>query len=197
MEKLDFELEFYKIMKEEYRQYLTYSENLWKLKFVSIGAIISFLIFNERIFEFLSNNDLVAIGILFIPVFAFVIDLKILETGLHLKNISNYLENNLRDVNIAQKWEKENWRGGFFRRNRSIITFFSTAGISYIILFLCFFIVSKYLIPELTYYLIVIGILALIIGFIFIVAFTKRMYKKNEITTPNRQSYIIMSELVN
>ncbi len=103
------ELEFYKLLKEEYMRFLTFVENLWRMKLLAIGSVVSFAILNEKILEFIASKenqsigiDLVSIGVLVIPILAFVIDLKILETALHLKNISTYLEKNLNEIIIAR-----------------------------------------------------------------------------------------------
>ncbi|HRD82168.1 MAG TPA: hypothetical protein PLL53_15520 [Saprospiraceae bacterium] len=180
------ELEFYKLMKEEYMKFLTYVEELWRLKLLAIGGVVSFAILNEKILGLLIDSknigiDLVSIGVLVIPILAFIIDLKILETALHLKNISSYLENNLNEIAIAKNWEAKNWETGSYRTNRSFLTFFSTIGISLIILILCVFIVSK-LKSDWAIYCTIGGVVAFIIGGISIAIFARTLFKKENAT---------------
>ena len=150
MENQASQWELYKLLKEEYKHYLDQAENLWRTKFIAIGAFISLAILNEKLIEILKTqpdkaNEVTALGILIIPMLAFVIDLKILETGFHLKNISNYIEKHFSELSLAQGWERENWGNNRITLFRKWITLFLSVGISLIILNFCLIIVSTYI----------------------------------------------------
>lgn len=150
MENQPSQWEYYKLLKEEYKHYLDQAENLWCIKFIAIAAFISLSILNEKLIEILKNhqdkaNEVTALGILIVPVLAFVIDLKILETGVHLRNISEFILKHFIDLNIAQDWERENWGKNKFTTLRKWITIFLSVGISILILNICLIIVSTYI----------------------------------------------------
>ncbi len=150
MENQASQWELYKLLKEEYKHYLDHAENLWRTKFIAIGAFISLAILNEKLIEILKTqpdkaNEVTALGILIIPMLAFVIDLKILETGFHLKNISTYIEKHFSELSLAQGWERENWGNNRITLFRKWITLFLSVGISLIILNFCLIIVSTYI----------------------------------------------------
>ncbi len=162
-------------MKEEYMSFLAYVENLWKLKLLAIGAVVSFALLNNSIP--VAGINIVVAGLLVIPILAFVIDLKILETALHLKNISLYLENNLSEVTIAKNWETQNWKTGFFRTNRTFLTFLSTIGISFIIHVFCLYIVAQ-IQPDWSRYCIIGGVVTFAIGGVLIFIFARALFRK-------------------
>ena len=178
MENTQVELEFYKIMKEEYRHYLEVFENLWKLKLLTIGAIISFALLNEKVMKLFDNNDLVALGVLVIPILAFLIDIIILGIGFHLKNISHYLHENLKALPIAKNWEQVNWewKGNSFSKYRSIITLWGTVGISFTIHLICLITVALFLKTEWLGLCVVLGLFLFFASIILSTLVSKKLY---------------------
>lgn len=156
--------ELYKLLKEEYKHYLDQAENLWRTKFIAIAAFISLSLLNEKLMDILEKhqdkaNEVTALGMLIIPVLAFVIDLKILETGVHLRNISEFILNHFNDLSLAQDWERENWGKNKFTILRKWTTLSLSIGVSLLIFNLCLILISTYIKTSWTTTCVLLGII--------------------------------------
>ncbi|MFL5765347.1 MAG: hypothetical protein ACJ77K_15490 [Bacteroidia bacterium] len=137
-EQQQLRIEHYKALKEEYRQYLMQVQQLWTYKLSALGAIIAAAIFNDKIIKINDNQTdipllIATIGIISLPVLSFLIDLKVLEVGLHVKLISKHMRKSFSDVPIIQKWEIEVWLSGY-SKNRTFLTLFAALGTSLLVL---------------------------------------------------------------
>ena len=149
MDKSNIDIEHYKSVREEYLILLKQMEGLWHYKFtvVAITIIIAFIgqyILNavDNPGELLKGTKLASIGLLMAPIFAFVVDLRMLEKAMYLKRISKYLQNQLTSYQI-QNWESHYWESDFSVR-RTLFAFFHTIGISLIISIVVFLIVTNF-----------------------------------------------------
>lgn len=143
MENKTLELELYKELKKEYRQYISTVSDLWKWKLLAVGAILSYAILGdlESVIEAsieaskqknedIGKNFIIISALWMIPIVCFLIDFIILGIGFHLKNISNFIEIKLKDINVAGEWEAFSWRTGKHAKLRTIVTFIGTSGVS-------------------------------------------------------------------
>lgn len=173
--------EVYKLLKEEYKHYLDQAENLWRTKFIAIAAFISLSLLNEKLIDILKShqdkaNEVTALGMLIIPVLAFVIDLKILETGVHLRNISEFILKQFNDLSLAQDWERANWGKNKFTILRKWITLILSIGVSLVIFNFCLIIISTYIKTSWTTACTVAGILVNPAILIIAAAISKILY---------------------
>jgi len=171
----DLNIELYRQIKDEYKQYGFYIQTLTKMKFIAIASIISFFIIDKV--NFINGNaELVAIGILLIPIVSFFLDLKILEVTLHIRSISKFLSEKFKDDSYIAEWENLVWSNNFIAMSRTYLTLFSSAGISFIILWASIFLVVKYLKQDWFNSLTILGLLFTIIGILFTVVFFKKIW---------------------
>ena len=170
-------IELYNQLKEEYRQYGFYIQTLTKMKFIAISVIISFFIVNQVAFDLIKDNmELVSIGILLIPIVSFFIDLKILEVTLHIRSISRFLGNKFTNSSYIAEWEKYVWSKNFIVMSRTYLTVFSSAGISFIILWSSLLLVGKYLMPEWWAFCLFGGIAFSSVGIVFSIVFFRKIW---------------------
>jgi|GEM_PF-6193518 len=170
-------IEFYKQIKEEYRQYGFYVQTLTKMKFAAIASVITFFIVNKLALGFIAGEiELVAIGILLIPVVSFFLDLKILEVTLHIRSISKFLSEKYSRDSFIGEWEDLIWSKSFITISRTYLTIFSSVGISFIILWTSIFLVAVYLKHDWRFLLVVLGILFTVGGLVFSILFFKRIW---------------------
>ncbi len=169
--------ELYTQLKDEYKQYGFYVQTLTKMKFIAISALISFFIVNQVAFDLIKDNmELVSIGILLIPIVSFFIDLKILEVTLHIRSISLFLADKFSNNSFIGEWEKHVWSKNFIVISRTYLTLFSSAGISFIILWSSLILVGFYLTTEWRTYCLVGGILFSIGGILFSSIFFRNIW---------------------
>jgi hypothetical protein len=128
-------IEHYKALKEEHRQYLFHVQQLWTYKLSALGVIIVAAILNDKIITINGvNTQLIAsVGVISLPVLSFLIDLKALEVGLHVKLISRHLQRNFSDIPEIKKWEEGLWSSNY-SRNRTFLTVFAALGTSLVVL---------------------------------------------------------------
>jgi hypothetical protein len=173
-------LEFYKQLKEEYRQYGFYIQSLTNMKFVAIAGIISIFIANEKLIEILKESRSIAsIGILLIPLTAFFIDLKVLEITLHVRFISKFLSEKYAQTNISD-WERLVWSKQFMPLSRTYLTLFTSTGISFVILWTSLFLVGRFFSPIWATHCLVGGIIFSIAGILFTTQFFKKIWESTK-----------------
>ncbi|MFT3704345.1 MAG: hypothetical protein QM802_18395 [Agriterribacter sp.] len=173
----DLNIEFYKQIKEEYRQYGFYIQTLTTMKFIAIAGVISLLITNEKMVDiFKSSLQIVSTGVLLIPITAFFIDLKVLEMTLHIRSISKFLSQKYA-YTLIPEWEKMTWSKQFLQISRTSITLFTSAGISFLILWASLFLVGKVLMPEWGIFCLIGGLLFSVAGVLFTTKFFRKIWK--------------------
>ena len=170
-------IELYKQIKEEYRQYGFYIQSLTKMKFIAISSIISFFIVNQVAFDLVKGNmELVSIGVLLIPIVSFFLDLKILEVTLHIRSISKFLSEKYSTTSYISQWENYVWSKNFITLSRTYLTLFSSAGISYIILWASIVLVGKYFLRSWWTYCLIGGIVFTVAGLVFTIIFFRKIW---------------------
>jgi hypothetical protein len=129
-------IEHFKALKEEHRQYLFHVQQLWLFKLSTLGAVIATAIFNNKIIEVsgLEKQTIIAWGLISMPLLAFIIDLKVLEVGLHVKLISQHLKEKFSDSPEIHDWETKLWSGTQFSVARTRLTIIAALGISLLVL---------------------------------------------------------------
>jgi len=150
MENKEFRLEHYKTMREEYMNLILYIQRLWNYKLSTLGAVIAISILNEKLIEIEKINTgvdidatlIISIGLLILPVLAFLIDLKIVEMGFQVKLISTHLKEKFADVAEITEWESKLWRNNSLATTRTWLSLVLYVGASMVILFLSFFTVG-------------------------------------------------------
>jgi len=154
-------VEHFKALKEEHRQYLLQVQQLWLYKLSTLGVIIAAAIFNDKIVSIngIETKTVVALGIFSLPVLSFLIDLKVLEVGLHVKFISQHLKENFSDIAEIQDWEAKLWSGTKFSSLRTVLTIISAVGTSFSILVISFLFVYT-IKPEWLIYLIIVAVIS-------------------------------------
>lgn len=132
----DLKTEHYKALREEYRQYLYQVQQHWNFKLSAIGLIILTCVFNDKIQEKTGINadTIIAIGFCVLPVLAFLIDLKTLEVGLHVKLISDHLKKHFSELPAMAEWEDNLWSKNKKAEWRTRLTVLSAVGTSSVIL---------------------------------------------------------------
>ena len=146
MEKSDFRIEHYKSMREEYLQLMLYIQKLWNYKLSTLGAVTVISIFNEKLIGFEKINTdvalnptlIISIGLLMLPILAFLIDLKIVEIGMQIKLISNHLLKKFSDIEEISEWERNLWPNNSIASIRSTLSLILYVGASLVILVLSF-----------------------------------------------------------
>lgn len=132
----DLKTEHYKALREEYRQYLNQVQQHWNFKLSAIGVIILTCVFNEKIQEKtgFDTDTIIAIGFCVLPVLAFLIDLKTLEVGLHVKLISDHFRKHFSEIPAMADWEENLWGKNEMAGWRTRLTILSAVGTSAVIL---------------------------------------------------------------
>ena len=131
-----FDLELYKSLRQEFETYSTYQQNLWRVKFITIGSIVAFFfsLGTEAFNLFPGKEELFVVFILTLPVLSFYLDIKIVEVTLHLRAISEFIMTEFNNFRKVSKWEKSIWSHNKFHLTRKIITVVSAIGSSLLIL---------------------------------------------------------------
>lgn len=133
----ELQTEHYKALREEYRHYLAHVQQLWNFKLSAIGAIVLACVFNDKIQQLAGKNTelIIAVGFCVLPLLALLIDLKALETGLHVKLISDHLKKYYSHEPAMADWENNVWNKTPLSRWRTRLTVFTATGTSAVILF--------------------------------------------------------------
>lgn len=174
MEEINIEL--YKSLKDEYKQFSFYVQTLTMMKFIAIASIISFYIVDLDAFNLQSENlELISVGILMIPIVCFFLDLKILEMTLFLRSVSKFLAEKYKKTYI-QEWENYVWSKNFLTITRSILTIFSSVGMSFLILWASLILVGKFVISSWWNYCFITGLIFSIIGITFSCIILKKIW---------------------
>ena len=176
--------EIYSNLKERQNSYLDLIQKLWIFKLTTLGVVISIAILNDKLFSVnneqigIRAEDIMFVGLITLPFISFIIDIKVLETGLHVKGISDYIRNEFADVPEIYKWEDSIWARGSAFNMRTVLTVGNAIGTSILVLILSFYFASN-LKPDNTSYLIIIGSLFIAIPFICSVIFYLTFFKKS------------------
>jgi len=109
-----FRLELYKSLRQEAASYVEKVPGIWLQKFLFAGAVVAFILQNHEGLGTYSagGNRLVMFGFVCVPVLAMLLDVKILEYGLHARAISRFIELQFVDSPVTSAWEAALWRGG-------------------------------------------------------------------------------------
>lgn len=158
-------IEHFKSLKEEYRQYLFQVQQLWIFKLSTLGLVIAAAIFHDKIIKIggLDTETIAAAGLFALPALAFLIDLKALEIGLHVKLISEHLKENFNDVPEILVWESNFWSGKTFSLLRTIFTIITAIGTSFAVLIISFLLIYGFK-PECGLLLLIAGIISVVIA---------------------------------
>ena len=182
MKKDEFRIEHYKSMREEYMQLMLYFSRLWNFKLSTIGAVIAVSIFNEKILGTESSGIspdidaafIISVGLLTLPVVAFLIDLKVVEIGMQVKRISDHLKNNFRDIEEISEWENTFWKNNSISSTRTILSLILYVGASMVILVASFIAVSK-IQENWDTGLLIVGIILMVLPIIAIFTFIPKL----------------------
>lgn len=109
MDVLDVEL--YKSLKSENASYNDKLQSLWLQKFTLSGALAAFIIIKSQDIAALNQFSPVVVGLLLLIALALTIDLKVLEYGLHVNAISQFIKRSFPDAPRVAMWEDILWRG--------------------------------------------------------------------------------------
>jgi hypothetical protein len=154
-------IEHFKALKEEHRQYLFQVQQLWLYKLSTLGVVIAAAIFNDKIISLdgIEKRTIVALGICLLPLLSFLIDLKALEVGLHVKLISQHLKEKFSDIAEIQDWEAKLWSETKFSLYRTGLTIAAALGTSLSVLLISFLFVYT-IKPEWLLYLIIASVVS-------------------------------------
>lgn len=180
---IEFKLEAYKELRCEFKDYQLLTQKLWTYKFAVIGAVISIAVFNDKIMDNQQMEEITQhigitiplLGILILPLLSLMIDFKLLQLALHVKRISDFIAENFKDIPIIKAWEVASWSGN---RAKMIgyIEVISSVGTSILILTSCFTLVG-FTNPNLTLYLVIIGLILLVPTIIAVLLFYPQLWK--------------------
>jgi hypothetical protein len=104
-----FELELYKLLKQESASYFDKLQALWLQKFILLGAMIAFLVTHHEKLSLAGHSIIVSLAILAIPVLSALLDAKILEFSLHARAISRFISSHFLAPPTLPQWEGVLW----------------------------------------------------------------------------------------
>ncbi|HQU83347.1 MAG TPA: hypothetical protein PKY59_09495 [Pyrinomonadaceae bacterium] len=177
----DLRIEHFKALKEEHRQYLFQVQQLWTYKLSTLGIIIAAAIFNDKIINVgIETKTIVALGIFSLPLICFLIDLKTLEVGLHVKLISEHLKENFKDVPEIQDWDDNLWSKNKFSFARTSLTIICALGVSFSTLLIAFLFVYT-IKPEWLIYITIVSIISILIVAIVSKKYLPKLMESKEV----------------
>lgn len=171
----DPEFELYKNLKEEFKEYSLHLQSVWKFKFLTMGAIISFLITNQKIMDLIKGSEEYFIwSLLVLPLLSFFLDLKILEISLHLRQISEFIIKEFSSFQKVKRWEELAWSDEFlvlFRRRLTILSTIATS-LTSLIVTLIIIVINK---QEYILTAVIIGIIGITLSVLGVITFSNKM----------------------
>lgn len=174
-------VEQFKGLKEEYRQYLFYIQQLWRYKFVTLGLVMSAAVLNEKIIGNIDKDDnarmIAAVGFALMTAISMIIDMKTLEIGLHVRFISDFIRTHYIDVPEIHLWEKTVWSGSRLSRYRTLITLWGAIGTTLAVM-LASLLICMRLMPEWKGWWITLAVVGFVTLLIFGMVFIPRLLKK-------------------
>ena len=105
---MDLKADLYKELKAEYSFHQSLVHKLWTYKFAVVGSVLMIAVFNNDIYEIKKGVgfDISSFGLLLLPVLSLLIDFKVLEIGVHLKMISNFIITKYNEEPVILDYEK-------------------------------------------------------------------------------------------
>ena len=139
---MELKADLFKELKAEYSFHQSLVHKLWTYKFAVIGSVLMIAVFNDNIYGIKEEVgfDISSFGLLLLPVLSLLIDFKVLEIGVHLKMISNFIIIKFNEEPVILDWEKYSYHSKIskLRNNMTLITY---GGTSLFILIACFLMV--------------------------------------------------------
>ena len=113
VDESDFEFSLYESLRDEVEQYLHRVPALWLQKFVLLGAVAAFLLTNRGDIAAVGGASTgMLVGSFLVALISMLIDLKILEYGIHARIISAFIETRFNEPPVLRDWERTLWGYG-------------------------------------------------------------------------------------
>jgi hypothetical protein len=103
------DLELFKSLQSQSAAYGERVQGLWLQKLTLSGALAAFFILRPDEIGAVQPYSPIVIGIIVLVALAIVIDLKVLEYGLHMSVLSQFVARNFADAPRVAEWEATLW----------------------------------------------------------------------------------------